>query len=315
MESRQHAHLFAQLSATAVVAVLGIAVLAAPAAAQEAVAISGTSVTLTPPPGFTRAARGVQNDAGSTITVSERPAAAYAELAETFGSARNLSQAYAAQGVTIRSVREIDSQVGRAQFASGTQNDKGRNFVKYFALLPGEKTVLVTFTIVDRSFTEADAEAVVRSVVVAPAAKLEDQLAALPFTFDVVEPFRVAEVIGRNTVTLQVGEGPAARDQPVIVIGRGESQAVMGDEARVAVELLKNTGGFRDAIVTAQGPAPFAGGAGYLVSAATENRTVVQYLRIVPGGAYLRFLARGPASAMEAAKAPIAAVAESVEPN
>jgi hypothetical protein len=175
--------------------------------------------------------------------------------------------------------------------------------------------VLVTFTIVDRGFTEADAEAVVRSVVIAPAARLEEQLAALSFTFSAVEPFRVAEISGRNAVTLQIGEGPAARTQPVIVIGRGESQAVMGDEARVAVELLKNTGGFRDAVVTAQVPAPFAGGAGYVVSAATEDRTVVQYLRILPGGAYLRFLARGPPSAMESAQAAITAVAESVEPK
>jgi hypothetical protein len=307
MESRQHAHLFVRLVA--------VALAVAPAGAQEPLGIAGTSVTLTPPPGFARAARGLQNAAGSTITISERPAAAYAELSETFGSARNLSQAYAAQGVTIRSVRQIDSQVGRAHFASGTQNDNGRSFTKYFALLPGDKTVLVTFTIVDRSFTETDAEGVVRSVVIAPAARLEEQIAALPFTFSVVEPFRVAEVSGRNTVTLQVGEGPAARTQPVIVIGRGESQAVMGDEARVAVELLKNTGGFRDAVVTAEGSARFAGGTGYVVSAATEDRTVVQYLRIVPGGAYLRFLARGPPSAMEAVKSAITAIAESVEPK
>jgi hypothetical protein len=311
MESREHAHLFVHLVAVAAAAVL----CAPPAGAQEPLAIAGTSVTLTPPPGFTRAARGVQNAAGSSITISERPAAAYAELSQTFGSARELSQAYAAQGVTIRSVRQIDSQAGRAQFASGTQNDKGRSFTKYFALLPGDKTVLVTFTIVDRGFTEADAEAVVRSIVIAPAARLEEQLAALSFTFSAVEPFRVAEVSGRNAVTLQIGEGPAARGQPVIVIGRGESQAVMGDEARVAVELLKNTGGFRDAVVTAEGPAPFAGGAGYVVSAATEDRTVVQYLRILPGGAYLRFLARGPPSGMESVQAAIMAVAESVEPK
>lgn len=311
MATREHAHLFVRLLAAAAAAVG-----AASAGAQEPIPIAGTSVTLTPPSGFSRAARGFENDAGSTITISERPAAAYAELAQTFGSARNLSQAYAAQGVTIRSVRQIDSQAGRAQFASGTQNDKGRNYVKYFALLPGDKTVLVTFTIVDRSVTEADAEAVVRSVAIAPAARLEEQIAGLSFTFSIVEPFRVAEVIGRDTVTLQIGEGPAARtQQPVIVIGRGESQAAMGDEARVAVELLKNTGGFREATVTAQGPAPFAGGTGYVVSAATEDRTVVQYLRIVPGGAYLRFLARGPASAMEAAKATITAVADSVEQN
>ncbi len=89
----------------------------------------------------------------------------------------------------------------------------------------------------------------------------------------------------------------------------------MGEEARVAVDLLKNTGGLREATITAQSPATFAGGAGYVVTAVVEDRTVVQYLRIVPGGAYLRFLARGQTGAMQSAEATITAIAESVEPN
>ncbi len=138
----------------------------------------------------------------------------------------------------------------------------------------------------------------------------------MPFTFEAIEPFRVTNVIPRSTVTLGLG-GPAETParQPVIIIGRGESRAVMGDEARVAVELLKNTGGLREATVTAQSPATFAGGAGYVVTAVVEDRTVVQYLRIVPGGAYLRFLARGQTSAMQSAEATITAIAESVQPN
>ena len=78
---------------------------------------------------------------------------------------------------------------------------------------------------------------------------------------------------------------------------------------------MKNTGGLQEATVTAQGPATFAGGAGYVVTAVVEDRTVVQYLRIVPGGAYLRFLARGQTSAMQSAEATITAIAESVQPN
>jgi hypothetical protein len=87
----------------------------------------------------------------------------------------------------------------------------------------------------------------------------------------------------------------------------------MGDEPRVAVELLKSTAGFREAAVTAQGPATFAGGAGYTVTAVLENRTVVQYLRIVPGGAYLRLLARGPTADMQAVEATITEIADSLE--
>ena len=285
----------------------------APAAAQERAAIAGTSVTLTPPPGFTvsRRSRGLENEAtGSSITIAERPAQAYAALAERFSSAKALSDGYAEQNVTIRSVRRID---GRIPFASGRQTTDGDDITKYLALLRGDRTVLVTFNIADRSFTEADAEAVVRSIELTPGPTLEEQLATLPFTFRAVAPYSVAQVIPRQAVTLEV-EGND--EQPLIVIGGGRSQALMGAEAGVAVDLLRATGGeWREAAIVAQGPAPFAGGAGYVVSAVAADRTSVQYLRIVPGGTYLRLLARGTTSAVENAEGVIAEIAETVEPQ
>ena len=41
----------------------------------------------------------------------------------------------------------------------------------------------------------------------------------------------------------------------------------------------------------------------------------MQYLRIVPGGAYLRLLARGETGAMQSAEAVITEIASSVEPS
>jgi hypothetical protein len=314
MESRRHIVRFVRLSAAAAVAVLLF--VGAPVRAQQPVTIPGTSVTLTPPAGFNVAGRGLDNGGGSTITISERSAEAYAELAATFSSAKNLSAAYAEQGVTIRAVRQITAPVGQVLFASGTQSFRGRNSFKYYALLKGDKTVLLSFNLADRSFAETDAETLLRSISLTPAATVEEQLAGLPFTLTVVEPFRVVRVQGRNTVTLEAGAADSPQSsRPVVVIGRGESQAIMGDEARVAVELLKNTAGFREAAVTEQSSTPFAGGPGYVVTAVVEDRTVVQYLRIVPGGAYLRLLARGPTTAMEAAEATIAELAGSVEPR
>src|SRR5690606_36346094 len=136
---------------------------------------------------------------------------------------------------------------------------------KYLALIEGDKTVLVTFNIADRSFTEADAEAVVRSIEIAPAPTLEEQLATLPFIFSVVEPYSVVRVIPRQAVMLEV-EGDA--EQAEIVIGVGQSRAIMGDEERVAGDLVRATGReWREAAITEQGPAQFARGAGYVVSA------------------------------------------------
>lgn len=316
MRSRVYVHRFVR--ALAAVAALAALALVTPAGSQESVAIPGTSVTVTPPPGFTvaRGIKGLDNAAGSTITFGETSAAAYAELAERFRSAKNLTAGYAAQKLTIRGVRQINTPNGLVPFATGSQTSNGSDVVKYLALLKGGKTVIVTFTVANRSLSEADAETVLRSISLTPAPTLEEQLATLPFTFDVVEPFHVTRVIGRDTVTLAAGDGgDESSTEPEIVIGRGQSQTMMGDEARVAVELLKNTGGLREAVITAQAATPFAGGDGYVVSAVVAERTVVQYLRIVPGGAYLRFLARGETSAMQAAEATITAIADSVEPN
>ncbi len=313
IDTRGRARTLLPAIALAAAAALAAAVPPRSADAQERVAIPGTSVTLTPPPGFTvsRGARGLENEStGSTITIAERSAQAYAEMAQRFSSAKSLSDGYARQGVVIRSVRRID---GRIPFASGRQTEDGRDITKYLALLEGGKTVLVTFNIADRSFTEADAEALVRSIEVAPAPTLDERLAELPFTFRAVEPYSVAEVISREAVRLEV-EGD--EEQPEIVIGRGQSRAMMGDEARVAVELLRAVGAaWRDAEIVEQGPAPFAGGSGYVVSAVAEGRAGIQYLRIVPGGTYLRLLARGTASAVENAKGVIAEIAETVEPR
>jgi hypothetical protein len=314
MQSRRRTGKLFRLSA--VLAAAALAIVSFAAGSQEAVAIPGTLVTLTPPPGFKVAGRGLDNGAGSTITISERSAEGYAELAATFSSAKNLSAAYAAQGVTIRAVRQISVPAGQALFAAGTQSFRGRNTIRYFALLKGDKTVLITFNLADRSFAEADAETLLRSVSLGSAPTVDEQLARLAFTFEVIEPFHVANVIDRNTVTLEMGDDDRpASSRPAVVIGRGQSQAVMGDEARVAVELLKNTAGFREATVTSERPVTFGGGAGYAITAVVAERTVVQYLRIVPGGAYLRLLARGPTAAMQEAEAPIAAIADSVEPR
>jgi hypothetical protein len=279
----------------------------------ERLPIRGTSVTLIPPPGFTasRTERGIENaSTGTTITISEAAADAYGDLADRFKSAKSLSDGYAEQNVTIRSVRTVD---GKIPFAIGRQTKNGKDVTRYLALLKGDKTVLVSFTVPDRAFTEADAEAVLRSIELTPEPTLEQRLSGLPFVFSAVEPFAVKDVINRQAVNLEVKGGDRA--QPTITIGFGRSQALMGEEARVAVELIKNTGGYREAQITAQEPVTFAGGKGYRVTAVIEDRTAVQYLRIVSGGGYLRLFARGTTSAVQNAEQVIMEIAGSVEPR
>ena len=272
--------------------------------------IRGTSVTLTAPPGFTasRTERGIENTTtGTTVTISEASAEAYAALADRFKSAKAMTDGYANQGVTIRTVRNVD---GKIPFAIGRQTKDGKDLTRYLALLKGDKTVLVSFTSPDRTFTEADAEAILRSIELTPEPTLEERLAQLPFVFRAVEPYVVQNVINRQAVNLEVKND---KTQPTVTIGTGRSQALMGEEARVAVELLKGTGGWRDAQITSQEPATFAGGKGYRITAVAEDRTAIQYLRIISGGAYLRLFARGTTSAMQNAETVITELAGTVE--
>ena len=272
--------------------------------------IRGTSVTLTAPAGFTpsRTERGIENTTtGTIVTISEASADAYAGLADRFKSAKSMTDGYANQNVTIRTVRNID---GKIPFAIGRQTKDGKDLTRYLALLKGDKTVLVSFTSPDRNFTEADAEAILRSIELTPEPTLEERLAELPFVFSAVEPYVVKDVINRQAVNLEVKND---RAQPTVTIGYGRSQALMGEEARVAVELLKGTGGWRDAQIASQEPATFAGGKGYRITAVVEDRTAIQYLRIISGGAYLRFFARGTTSAMQNAEAVITELAGTVE--
>ena len=331
MQTRKRAHLL-KLTAALAAAVLAAFAVISQAAAQEPapaeasdqapdqaqpqgpqrLTIRGTSVTLTAPPGFTasRCERGIENTTtGTTITISEAAAEAYPGLADRFKSAKSMTDGYANQNVTIRTVRSVD---GKIPFAIGRQTKDGKDFTRYLALLKGDKTVLVSFTSPDRNFTEADAEAILRSIELTPEPTLEERLAELPFVFSAVEPYAVKDVINRQAVNLEVKND---RAQPTITIGYGRSQALMGEEARVAVELLKGTGGWRDAQITSQEAAMFAGGNGYRITAVVEDRTAVQYLRIISGGGYLRFLARGTTSAMQNAETVITELAGTVEPR
>jgi len=283
-----------------------------PPQGPQRLTIRGTSVTLTAPPGYTpsRSERGIENTTtGTTITISEASAEAYAGLADRFKSAKSMTDGYANQNVTIRTVRTVD---GKIPFAIGRQTKDGKDLTRYLALLKGDKTVLVSFTSPDRNFTEADAEAVLRSIELTPEPTLEERLAQLPFVFRAVEPYVVKDVINRQAVNLEVKDD---RAQPVVTLGFGRSQALMGEEARVAIELLKGTGGWRDAQITSQEPAMFAGGKGYRITAVVEDRTAVQYLRIISGGQYIRLLARGTTSGMQNAETVITELASTVEPR
>jgi hypothetical protein len=76
---------------------------------------------------------------------------------------------------------------------------------------------------------------------------------------------------------------------------------------------MRSVPGFREAPVTERRNMPFAGGSGNFISAAANGRTVMQFIRVLPGGGLMRMLVTGDTPAIEEARQGILDIASSVE--
>jgi hypothetical protein len=301
---------------TCVVA-LGLAV----DASAQVVAIPGTHVALAPPQGFTlsRSFSGFDNGrGGSSITVEEMPPNAAAEIAAAFSSPKGVSTRFASQGVRITRIDRVALGSGDAPLAVGEQSFKGSEFVKYMTLLggrDGKNTVLITFNLsVATSLRQSDVEAVVRSVAIGRSPSLAEKLAQVPFKFETAPPFHTADAMPGTAVILATLDGvdPEGK-KPLIVIGKVPTGASPAENEQVNEREMRSVPGFREAPVTERRNTPFAGGTGNFVSAAANGRTVIQFIRVLPGGSLMRLLATGDTPAIEGARQAILDIASSVE--
>jgi hypothetical protein len=297
------------------------AAISASAASAGLVAVPGTLVALAPPQGFTvaRSFSGFENvRAGSSITVEELPPAAYAELATAFSSPKGLSTRFASQGVRITRIERVALESGQAPLAVGEQNFNQREFVKYMTLLggrDGKNTVLITFNLsAATSLRQSDIEEVVRSATVGRPPSLSEKLTTLPFTFQAAPPFHTYEVMTGTAAMLATLDGvdPDGK-KPLIVIGKVPTAASPADNEQVNEREMRSVPGFRDAPVLERRVTTFAGGAGNFISAAAGGRTLLQFVRVLPGGSLMRLLATGDSPTIEGARQAILDIAASVE--
>jgi hypothetical protein len=289
-------------------------------ASAQLVSVPGTHVALVPPQGFTLARdfSGFENKrGGSSITVEEMPPAAAAEIVAAFSSPKGVSTRFGSQGVRITRIDRIAVDSGDAPLAVGEQSFKGSEFVKYMTLLgghDGQNTVLITFNLSAATpLRQSDVEAVVRSAAIGRPASLSEKLAQVPFRFQIAPPFRTADAMpGAVILATLDGVDPQGKN-PLIVIGKVPTSASPADNEQVNEREMRSVPGFRDAPVTERRNVPFAGGSGNFISAAANGRTVIQFIRVLPGGSLMRLLATGDTSAIEGARQAILDIASSVE--
>jgi len=284
----------------------------------QLVQIPNTSVTLAAPQGFriARSFLGLENTTtASTIQIAEYPPAKYEETAAVFASPKTASTRYSGEGVRFTRIEPVSVEGGSVQLAVGQQVKNGREFQKYITVLGGgdANAVLVTFTIgAAQTMSRSDVEAVVRSIKVRRLPTLEETLARLPFVFDAEPPFRFPASPDANTAMLSAFEGVDDTGlKPIAVITRGATAALPSESAKTAEQSLKTMAA--NAVIKERATAPFAGGQGAYVSAVVENRTVLLFLRVLPGGSYLQLLAVGETMQMDDAREAVNKLAGTVE--
>jgi hypothetical protein len=296
---------------------LGAALLPSLSDAQL-VQIPNTSVTLAAPQGFriARSFAGLENTmTGSMIQIAEYPPDKYAELFSVFASPKTASTRYASEGVRFTRIEPVSLESGSVPLAIGQQVKNSKEFQKYITVFGGgeAKAVLVTFTIgAGQPMSRSDVDMVVRSIKVKRLPTPEETLAQLAFVFEAAPPFRLTAAPDPNTAMLAAFDGNDTTGlKPLAVITRVGTSALPSESAKTAVQSLKAMAG--NAVIKERATLPFAGGQGAYVSAIVDTRTVLLFLRVLPGGTYLQLLAVGETAQMADVTEAVKRTAASVE--
>lgn len=315
-----------RLCGVLIAATVAIIVQAGVVSAQDAVAIPGTSVTITPPEGFTVATdfTGLANvEKQGSFLVAEFPAEAAAQLGGLFADESTAAASFATKGITISGREEIDNADGdTVPLLRGTQDANGVTLEKWMALYAGEKVVMVTFQIPQDKALEEDAmKGAFASVRLAgaqdAAAEGDQRLAGLPYEIEAVAPFRVVDVIDNRNVLMTVGEkdsDPQAT-QPQIVVTYSVTNAPKSELKRIAEVVLNGVGD--NVAIESQEEDIFAGLDGLTTKGTLDEHGVskrfVQWVAYTESGAPIQVLGTAATDKYEELSEAIEGVAASVE--
>jgi len=291
-------------------------------AADDATAVSGTTISMTPPDTFvlSRHFAGFENpNNSSSITVVELPKEAHQEVSKIFENAETATAMFGAQNTNIVFTEQEFLEVSGVQVPMiiGTQKLTHTDVVKYVTLFGGEKTVLITFNVMDReNTTREEVVAAVKSITHAEVPSLEVQLAQLSFEFQSAEPFDYVSSFGGSSASLQTFENtdPSGK-RPRINIVRGliEYDSVESiDISRHAEHVFRGTKDSAQAIIHTAKVIDFAGHRGYLIEAKENGNLHIQYFALPADGRHIRLVARGEQLALENFMEQVHAIAASV---
>ncbi len=288
--------------------------------AQTPQAVRGTTVSMTPPPGFSPASEFsgfASADGRSSLMVTELPIEAYDKVAGMFSDLGTARAALAPRGITVSALDQVTSAAGRIPLVSATQTLKGEAIKKWLTVVKGEKTVLITLQAPEGS--KLNAAAVKQSLATLHLGRepsLAEKVAVLPFSVAATAPFRVVNTIAGSGVIMTAGERDVDPEgtQPLIVVASQLSAPIAADQRPQAGRaLLGTTHGLENATVDGERSVPFAGADGQLLTGTTaDGRRFSQYLAFDAQGRFIRLVAIVPTDHQASTKDALEQIAKSI---
>ncbi|MBE1206447.1 hypothetical protein [Aminobacter carboxidus] len=293
-----------------------------PVHAQEGHAVPGTTVTMTPPEGFAAApdfAGFAHQEKQGSFLILEFPAEAMGQLATLFANQDTAAAGFAQKGIVITGWEELATDDGNTvPLLHGTQEANGITLDKWMALYGGEKTVMVTFQILQaNALAAADVKQAFASISSGEPATETNQLSALPFDIDVVAPFRVIQTLAGSSVLMMAGDLDADPEgiQPSVIVAYSTTQA--GVELKGTAEAaLKETDGFETAKIETHELVDFANIEGSLIKGTViengKTKQFSQHVAIEEDGRVLRMVSRMDEAQVEQAWPAVEEIASSI---
>jgi hypothetical protein len=185
--------------------------LAQDSAAQQ---IPGTNLSLVVPDGFepqsmiegTPVNGFINAETGAAIVAVEFDNSNYDQIAAACGSTDGVNALFADQKITADGVATVEADAGTIPYMHGHQAfDDGSHTEKWIALLKGDNTLIVEVTTAeDGELSTADVEALLKSASFSQGESIADQVAALPFSVEVSDPWVNYGVNDGNTLIMLV---------------------------------------------------------------------------------------------------------------
>lgn len=294
------------------------------ATAQDRIAIAGTTVSLAPLKDFVPATgfAGLTNPATSaSLQVTELPAAAFDQIAPRLANLEEAKVAFAPQRVEVQGLEQVEIAGQTAPLVAGRQTAGGIGFDKWFILLKGARTVLVTVqSPVEAKLDPAAVRLMLGSITLGGEPSLADKLKALPFAIEAADPFRIVDTIGGYGVLMTVGQLDAdpVGIQPLLIAAYQLSGATLAESQLepAAEALLKRLPGFGTASVTMRGKARLGGSDAIKLAGNVQEKGIdkrfEQYLALGKTGRYLQVIATADIESFDGLKPAMNAIIDSI---